>query len=241
MYISRCRGFTLLELMMVVGIMAIVAGVLMVSHQENARDDSQIEVARYEMQQIRHALLRYRRDVGGFESSSMTSPADFSFLFEAAGHDSWDPDYQLGWRGPYLSGGDSGLVDIGDALTSAGVGAAHTIAISAVVLQKGIPDPFVLPSVENGQSWRATPCIEDLNNNDDCLLDWRLVGQVAADLPHDRFGRPYLLFDLTNNDDSQARIMSMGPNGYYESGDIANGSDCAAFIPSGDDLVLCLY
>jgi len=49
-------------------------------------------------------------------------------------------------------------------------------------------------------------------------------------------GRPYLAFDL--DDRGKARIVSMGPNGIYDSGTVTN---CSSYTHATDDLILCLY
>ncbi len=230
------QGFTLLEMLLVVGIMAIVAGALVVSLQSGVRTDNQVQVAKSEMEQIRRALLNYKRDNGSFPDRDTVSPVDFTFLFDTT--NTWDPNYRTGKRGPYLSGGDTGLVDVGKALKKAGDGLLHDDSEGVYELVRGMPDPFALPPVDNNESRPnfTYPCAEDNSTgvNDDCLLDWRYVGQGNSDEPHESYGRPYFLFDLDNSD---ARIISMGPNGVYE--------NTAALTcppnPAGDDLVLCLY
>ncbi len=222
-------GFTLLELLVVVGILAVIAGVSIASFGETD-EQAQIKAAKYEMEQIRRAIMRYRQDVGVLNQPA--SPADMEFLYQQGAVDSWNIDYQTGWRGPYLTSGDGGLVDMGDGLNSNGTGSP--VAGSANTLIRATPDPFVLPSVANGVAWQVEPCQED-SANDRCLFDWRFVGQVDNDEPHERFGRPYLLFDLNNGN---ARIVSMGPNGKY---DLSGGETCPVDSSATDDIVLCLH
>ena len=71
--------------------------------------------------------------------------------------------------------------------------------------------------------------------------------QKARRRPYLEKGRPYLAFDL--NLPYKARIVSMGPNGIYESGTV--GNSCSSYVvpyddPNDeqnppDDLILCLY
>jgi prepilin-type N-terminal cleavage/methylation domain-containing protein len=275
---KRQQGFTLLELVVVVGIMAVLSSV--VSYSGKGRiDDAKLTAAKAEMQSIRAALVAYKRDNFKFpDGLDRTSAVHVSFLFteefsmpsEDRSLDDpntvrlWDADYQRGWRGPYLVGGDSGLVDIGDGLAfttdipvtdppvnvqyTGGVKAVglgvHTVTLNALKFQRAIPDPFTAFPVANNDNSPdiSNLCIDDADTNNKCLLDWRLLGQDEENedkyAPLSRLGRPYLFFNL--NDHDKARIVSMGANGRYESSD-SSGSNCADFVPGGDDIVVCLY
>lgn len=246
------KGFTLLELMVVVAIMAVIAGATIMtsfgSGEDSIQQNSQIDAARFEMKEIKSALINYRTDIPIPPEDLIISAANFTFLF--TGDNTWRPDYKTGWRGPYMRGGDDGFVDIGNSLTLDGTGAPHLITSSTHKLQRGIPDPFSFAAVENNVSTPsfANACAENTSNNL-CLLDWRYVGQSDTDTPIKNYGRPYLLFNFVNKIESgddefnhyQARIVSMGPNGIYDSNSM--GSNCInKFTTSGvnDDLVLCL-
>jgi prepilin-type N-terminal cleavage/methylation domain-containing protein len=229
-------GFTLLELLIVVGIMAIIAGSTLYSGSASSINKAKKTAVTVEMYNIRKALLQYKVD--NFEFPSQSSPADFTFLFESVNDKNWNNDYQTGWRGPYLASGDSGLVDIGDNLQRDGSGKPHIIDEGAKNLQRGIPDPYSLGAVKNSEAKYSisAPCDDSTGNNDKCLLDWRMLGQSNADRPLQQKGRPYLAFEL--NDTNKARIVSMGVNGKYDSDKINN---CANHQNKTDDLILCLY
>jgi len=233
----RVSGFTLLELLVVVGIMAVLAGVAYTASGSRV-DDSKLIAVDTEMQNIRAALLRYKQD--NFEFPTRSSSVDAVFLFEQPGAPviAWDADYQRGWRGPYLHSGDSGLVDVGDGVGLNGTGTPHTVVTAAHKRQRAIPDPFVAFPVDVGSAKPslAAICDDSPNANDACLFDWRLLGQVNADDPISRRGRPYFLFDLDSEGAEEARVVSLGPNGVYES----SGLSCPA-AADGDDIVLCLY
>lgn len=291
------QGFTLLELLVVVAIMAIIAGSSIYGSRVNSIKKATDTAVMAEMHNIRKALLQYKTDNFEFpeKDNGRDSPADFDFLFSTPTHDSdgdgvediqlWNNDYQKGWRGPYLTSGDSGLVDIGDNLKLDGSGKPYDINNNANIVgidnntsnyQRGIPDPFSFPPVANGQpkSSIAFPCDEtkDNNNNnnydnDQCLLDWRMLGLSDEDKkeltdeeiqaltdeqkerrrPYLEKGRPYLAFDL--NVPEKARLVSMGPSGIYHSGKVENS--CSGYVvpyddPNDeqnppDDLILCLY
>ena len=230
------KGFTLLELMIVVAILAVISGMVISTYSGEQRNNAQYQVAHHEMEQLRQAIIRFQKD--NLIVATRTSAADLSFLFEKGSLDEWNKDYQLGWHGPYMSGGDSGLADIGNDLLFTGAGQAHVIINTntgeAHKRQRAIPDPFTLAPVANGAATVSNPpCIENNGNaNDQCLFDWRFVGQSDSDTPHAKFGRPYLVFDLADKD--RARIVSMGSNGVYDSAaQVCN--------PSGDDIVRCIY
>jgi hypothetical protein len=190
-------------------------------------------VAHHEMEQLRQAIIRFQKD--NLIVNSRGSAADLSFLFEEGSFDEWNKDYQLGWRGPYMSGGDSGLVDIGDELGLDGSGNPVSIDSAAIELQRAIPDPFTLaPIAANGTAMVTNPPCSENDDNERCLFDWRFVGQSGDESPYAKFGRPYLVFDLT--DKERARIVSMGSNGVYESESAAQVCN-----PSGDDIVRCIY
>jgi prepilin-type N-terminal cleavage/methylation domain-containing protein len=233
----RVSGFTLLELLVVVGIMAALAGVAYMASGSRI-SDSKLIAADSEMLNIRAALLRYRQD--NFEFPDQDSAVDAGFLFDQtlAGVNSWDADYQRGWRGPYLHSGDSGLVDIGDGIGLNGTGSPHVVVAAAYKTQRAIPDPFVAFPVDVGikKPNLAAICDDSPNINNACLFDWRLLGQVDTDDPISRRGRPYFLFDLDSEGARGARIVSLGPNGVYDS----SGRACPA-AADGDDIVLCLY
>lgn len=61
---NRQRGFTLLELLLVVSILAILGGGV-INAIGGTWDSTHVQVAQKEMAAIREAILRYRQDVGG--------------------------------------------------------------------------------------------------------------------------------------------------------------------------------
>lgn len=241
-------GFTMIELLLVVSILAIVGSIVIVnftSGDNSVRSNVKETSARFEMEQLRQALLNYKKD--NFSFPIPTSTVDLSFLFdnpynESDSLHSWNNDYQSGWRGPYLTTGDSGVVDIGDSLD--GSGDPHIISTAAKKLQRAVPDPFTqYPVYNNSQSNNCvvyldgTIGVDENSGNENCLFDWRPVGSDDGVEPFLKFGRPYLVFDLNNI--SKARIVSMGENGIYESGTVEPGENCQD-SREGDDLMLCL-
>jgi len=225
----KSRGFTILELMMVVAILAAVSGAIIFSQGETL-DDTNQRLAIVEMQAIKNALLRFKADIGRFPVTTK-GPADFSALYEKpSGETDWNINTARGWRGPYLTRNGEGLVDISDDLVSSGTGNPAVISSTWREEVQSVADPFInWPAKDSAHR----PC-SNADADDDCLLDWR---SQTDDPRHARWGRPYLLFELEIPD--RARLMSMGPNGRYESASCA-GLDCASCSPGGDDILLCL-
>lgn len=228
-------GLTILELLIVVAILAALAGgVIMVL--DGTQEDSASKVAQSEMLEIKKALLKFKQDTGylpkqgPFElappnqcnTSNLNgvvplppqgkdwfcSPANLLELYEnplaATTHPlkDWNPDTARGWRGPYLTRQGEGLIDIGNGLGTDGSGSPTTGALLSEV--RGVADPFVAKPEGSFFVWRTSP----------------------GSTPHDRWGRPFFLFDL--NDNNNARIVGMGPNRTYN-----NETD--------DDIILYIF
>ena len=222
------HGFTMIEMMIVVGILAAVAGAIIYSQGET-RDTAYVGIATTEMAAIKSALSQYRNDMGRYPTP--TNPADFSSLFLQGTDPDWNIAVARGWRGPYLSRSGEGYVDLGDGLSANGLGSPVSAGPGAIAPVPSVADPFLYPPARKNTPYTACGASEA---DADCLLDWRsLLGQV----PRSQFGRPYLLFDL--DDVQKARVVGMGPNGQYESQSCA-GLACSSCTPGGDDLVLCL-
>jgi len=136
---SHCEsGFTLLELLVVLGILAITASASILAY-EGVQDQGTYDTTRFEMAEIRKALLQFRRDSGtnSFPShgvydcedpdnpgllnpalnnipvSSLSwcqSEANFWMLFKQPGSSlTWNPDTKRGWHGPYLQRKSDGI------------------------------------------------------------------------------------------------------------------------------------
>lgn len=106
---ERGRGFTLLELVVVVAILAVAAG-LVVATLGPTQDDALSKTARSEIATLRDACLRWKADLGSFPASlgdlkSATPPAALPIALQ-----SWNPNLKRGWRGPYVTSGR--LIDV---------------------------------------------------------------------------------------------------------------------------------
>jgi prepilin-type N-terminal cleavage/methylation domain-containing protein len=67
--VHRRRGFTLLEMVVVVAILAVVAGTAIVA-LGGTEDDARTLLARSEMATLRDALVRWKQDIGSFPDTS---------------------------------------------------------------------------------------------------------------------------------------------------------------------------
>ncbi|MDP2683015.1 MAG: prepilin-type N-terminal cleavage/methylation domain-containing protein [Deltaproteobacteria bacterium] len=228
MTMGNKQGFTLLELLLIVAILAAVAAGA-ISAFNNVQEDATLRLANSEMLRIKDAILRFRQDTGYMPkqwpfrlvpdgsvpvpsqgAAWFNSPANFSQLYDnplsGTGHalETWNQNTSRGWRGPYLTRGGEGYVDIGDGLNADGTGSPTSGGPLNEV--QGVADSFIARPVGSYLVWRTS----------------------SGGPPHDRWGRPYLLFDLDN---TNVRIVCMGPNLIYESNSTGAG---------GDDIVLYL-
>lgn len=110
------RGFTLLELLLVVALLALLASVALVA-MDRTGTEARNDLARIEMNEIRKALRMFYRDVGHFPdalSGVVAEDLRASLLLSCdeasdVGCTTWDPDAKRGWNGPYLS--SEGVLD----------------------------------------------------------------------------------------------------------------------------------
>jgi prepilin-type N-terminal cleavage/methylation domain-containing protein len=234
-------GLTLLELLVVVAVMAMVAGGVVTS-LAGVRDVAAGRLGRYELAELRRAVRQFRNDTGCWPKHGpfdlvtdggevpvpaegeawFRSPANLGQLFkepqDAAGDPirPWDPVTGRGWRGPYLTRGGDGTVEVGDGLEANGDGSPASGALLSPM--RGVGDPFEAPPVGAVGYCRWT----------------NLAGSRL-----DRWGRPYLMClddprrdgDPANDAELGPRIVCLGPNGTYESdrGEI-RGDDLAVFL-----------
>ena len=215
--LSNRKGFTLLELIIVVGILSAVAGgaVLLIGPAE---EQARSQLSLVEMSRLRDALIQFHKDTGYLPKQgpfALTSeggsvpipgegatwfyhPANFEQLYDnplaGTGHalETWNPDTERGWRGPYISSFGEGYVDIGDDLLPDGSGNPDEGNILPEV--RSIADPFIAAPSGNYFVWRFQ----------------------SGDTPTSQWGRPYLLIDA--DDEANARVIGLGSNRQYDAG-----------------------
>jgi type II secretory pathway pseudopilin PulG len=215
----KTRGFTLVEIVTVLSVVMVLALAVSVVFP-GAKEGAARSVALHEMQQIREAVLQFRRDTGYFPKQGpfapwyrgghvpfdsrgkdwLEHPANLVQLFEnpLAGTQhplaAWNPDTGRGWRGPYLNN----RVD--------------------VLVESARPSSRTRVSA-HGRSLLRVPAVVD---------SFSPQHRKAGSGPDARSGsidggdHPYLLLDLDQA--AAARVVCTGPNGRYDRG--------------GDDLVL---
>jgi prepilin-type N-terminal cleavage/methylation domain-containing protein len=226
------QGFTLLELMVVISLMAAIAGVAVLAY-EDTYVQAELDATKYEMAELRKALLQFKRDVGSFPND-LLQLGIYSASAVTANGDSylkWDKDTHGGWNGPYLNDANDGWVKISDTCQVAtDDGAACTPFSGTITEIKTLADEFN----HSPRDFNITP-----NDPGDDFFLWRACtdnGDVACKV-RESWGQPYLYFDA--NDENYARIVSMGPDGIFNSKD--NAVDpVKKCIPQNDDIVVCL-
>lgn len=117
----RIQGFTLLELLVVVSLMAVLATVALLAN-EGVSDQAELDATKVEMAELRKALLQFRRDVGHFpDAAGLIAEGERLALLSSCqsidntkinttagvsyddGCNVWNPDTHRGWHGPYVA------------------------------------------------------------------------------------------------------------------------------------------
>jgi len=103
---SRIQGFTLLELLVVVTLLAVLASVAILAN-DGVNEQATLDATKYEMTEIRKALLQFKRDVGALPNDLLQLGSYSVSAVTATGeiYSEWDQDTHRGWHGPYLSSG----------------------------------------------------------------------------------------------------------------------------------------
>lgn len=217
-------GFTLLELLVVVALLATLAGLAVTAYDSNSDDSIATQLAQSEMTELAKALRQFRRDVGNYPI--VANPTDFKHLFvfvdadndnvdDIQGYARFDPDTARGWRGPYLEQRGISCVDVNVAIDG--------IAAPANLIPYAKLDPFKQTNPSNLFAWF------EANGTNTCTIP--LQGKQ---------GTPYLLINMptvANPNPAQPRIVSAGPDGNYAGTNTVNA--CLP-VAGSDDLVVCL-
>jgi prepilin-type N-terminal cleavage/methylation domain-containing protein len=240
------QGFTLLELLVVISLMAIVASLMAVSY-DSVKTDSNADLTRYEMAEIRKALLQFRRDTGELpcrvyrDGTYQPDPAEMGVVF---------PD-TTGWGqleyAAWCSGFGAADADLGSALSMLAVFPYTDLDANADLLwnvdtkrgwngsylnQQGLNDAWgnryllIDPELDFRQTDR---CLEDAGNYDIDLV----TGFYSCLSPSDS-GWDSSTYTLDAN---IARLVSSGEDEVYQG---VNPTDPCIAVDGSDDLVLCL-
>lgn len=210
-------GFTLIELLVVIFVLASIAGVVIIAY-EDVGDQAAYDTAKYEMAEIRKALLQFRRDSGSqnfpnqgiYDCTALSSNA---VIFDSAnGADNWPAN---------APSAQANQADWEDWCASQ--------ANFWMLFNNPKDDPNTNAIEEGGwnvdthRGWNG-PYIQ----NKKALINYAGIDDIPSVITP--FQTPYLLFNL---DTSNASIVSMGEND--TSGTI---SDCGS--TDEDDFVVCL-
>lgn len=259
-------GFTLLELLVVIALLAVITSLAVAAYDSDADDSIAISLAQSEMAEMAKALRQFKRDVGVYPQTSDPQispmlefhPADMSQLFvfldeeenasgnptsdgldDVGGYRRFNPDTGRGWRGPYLEQRGVGC---------ASFTGAPNIPNGIVAFAK--MDPFHRGYATPGFGWH------EYDASNQCQLGGtRLAG---------RQGGAYLLLDMDkracvaegldaglnlvqatarSNDPRlcHPRVVSTGPDGIYGGANATDVCQPNRSVAAGkDDLVMCL-
>jgi len=106
MYSIKQKGMTLIELTVVLLILVALAG-LTIPYVSGTSRKALCDATDVSMMNIKQVIMqRYYLDtLGRFPSNSSNANYSLHYLFNAGSRSPFDPDSQVGWRGPYLQGG----------------------------------------------------------------------------------------------------------------------------------------
>lgn len=248
--LSRISGFTLLELLVVVTLMAIVATVALVAN-DGVQDEAAMAATKYEMAELRKALLQFRRDTGVFPGNgayACQAPSDeFEYpAFVTANHLDWCQSpanfwmlYSCPLKDDVVTPVDEGLPCKWNPDTKRGWNGPYLSKSGPSYVDVGLITEANAGSELTGTPHQNVRGVADkfshppLQVGTNQYLSWRLSPAASAE---GKAGRPYLLFDLDGDD---ARVVSMGADGQYNG---PGSSACDPPIINGEprDLVLCL-
>lgn len=243
---AKNKGFTLLELLVVITLMAIVASLMVVSY-DSVKSDARIDLTRYEMAEIRKALLQFRRDTGEFPcrvyraGNYQPIPADMDLAFpDTTG---WDQADFASWCGGFGAADD----DLDSAITMLAVFPYSDLDANASLLWNRDTKRGWNGSYLNEQGFN------DSWDNRYLLIDPELdfkhsvrcretAGNYYTDPANDYYsclspndsGWDISTYTLDAN---TARLVSSGEDGFYDG---VNPIDPCLPVDGSDDFVLCL-
>jgi prepilin-type N-terminal cleavage/methylation domain-containing protein len=224
---KKQSGFTLLELLVVITLVAVIAGVAVAGY-DNYQVQSRYETTRFEMTQIRRALIQFRRDSG---TNDFPTQGIYDCTDEVNGGADTDANTQMVFP---VAGTDAELIEW-----------CEHPANFWMLMQ----DPFGMgwnpdtrrgwngPYLQRGDEFASV----DADIFNDGTEQANTDGEIDdAYVVNDPYGSPYYLFDLDNADiNNPARLESLGNNQFYDG---ADNSDCTETELDGYpiDYVMCL-
>ncbi|PCJ32737.1 MAG: hypothetical protein COA90_02075 [Gammaproteobacteria bacterium] len=242
---SRQTGFTLIELLVVITLLAIVASIAVTGY-DDVSEQARIDTTKFEMAELRKALLQFRRDnrelpcrvyrdgtyspdkssmVLNFDSLAAASPtreAYDAWCMNQAATDQLDSGLSILNQFPYDTTAELPLLWNPD--TKLGWNGPY---INNQGITDGWGKQFILvdPELDYGVSYR---CEND--GSDDYAITaglYKCINPDHVDWDEDDFTK----------DANIARVVSVGPDGQYDGLNLTNPCQPAT---DSDDLVLCL-
>lgn len=235
-----------MELLTVITLMALIATVAMTSY-EGTQEQGRYDVTKFEMNQIRKALIQFRKDSGSNNfpkqgSYDCTDEAnggavtqtnsEFSFPVEAGATEgekiAWcqhpanfwmlfEDPLAIGWNIDTKRGWKGPYLQRKDGYLTLSSNTVNLTDITTPVW--AIADPYTAEKTESGVEWSVNTTSEIL---------------TKAALPYQ------LLVDLDNSPDIyQARIVSAGDDGEFEDHDEAGDDICTSSVNTAEQ-VLCI-
>ncbi|WAR45184.1 prepilin-type N-terminal cleavage/methylation domain-containing protein [Methylomonas rapida] len=237
-------GFTLLELLAVIALLGVLAGAAVMAY-DGVQDQGRDDVTRFEMAQIREALLQFRRDTGEFPCQvyrdgayAPDSDSMDRLIFAGLPATPTLADYQTWCRNGFAGQQDDAL----SLLLKFPYDDTDTDVMGLLWnpdTKRGWNGPYVKDTgLADGWEHRFVLLYPEL----DFRPAYRCKVGTGGDLDVTTGEYECLTADDPNWDDTTftaaadtARLVSFGPNGVYDSQNAANPCDAV-----GDDLVLCL-
>jgi prepilin-type N-terminal cleavage/methylation domain-containing protein len=234
-------GFTLLELLVVITVMGILSTVAVMSY-DGVQEQGQYDATRFEMTEIRNALLQFRRDSGSNEF-----PGQGQYDCDN------DPDTDTNTPNPALDFPD--YVDAYSVEKDKVDWCRHPANFWMLFVDpfgrathdqwnedthRGWHGPYLtrksgLLNLSAGNP-AGLPTQSGIWGIADAYLNYTATGIAWSTLPDpERGGRPYWFLPDTDSDSQpDERIVSLGPDNSYA------GSGTDECLPNGNNLILCL-
>jgi len=250
----KSAGFTLLELLVVVAILAIVSSLVMFN-QQSIQQSSEQQLQQVQLTDYAKAVQRYYMHTQSFPVvSERGHPLDWQFLLTKPDSvNAWQPDYQLGWDGPYLKAHKLRSVSMHQRVLASGALNHDAAALlpAAINNYRAPADLFVQRPAMLAADWsRPCPVFEvdnpqaESGNSAACVGQWSVTNANGSQVLN-KHPRPLWLFVFNGAQRVMSRIVSSGPNGRYESQAMAQLDACPPYIesghPYGDDQWVCIF
>lgn len=231
---ARIQGFTLLELLVVVSLLAVLATAALLSN-EGVNDQAELDVTKAEIAALRKALLQFRRDTGVLPGQGDYACESAPTVFNA----------NLNNIPAYVAPADK----VDWCKSSANFWMLFSDPISSDLnnwnpdTRRGWNGPYLTksgPGYLDADKPRLRGLSDGFSNTN---AVWRIRPE---DTVYVTAGSPYHLLDAddptaTDDTDGVARLVSFGPDGTDGAGGVLNAAhDSCTPIAGSDDIVLCL-